>query len=185
MRRTDRKMGQDFALSVIEKAAYCVISMIDEDGNPYALPFSFVYHDKEIFIHSAKKGTKVDIFARNPRVCITCVGEVKVPDLYNEKELDSFIMDSKNLFASKVYTTEYESAIFDSRVTLVQDNDKKIEALKLLCEKYTPCKMKYFDYAMETSLNVTNIYSLTIENLTGKRKKFDSHGEEMKNGRME
>lgn len=185
MRRNDREMNREFALQVIDKAQYCVISTIDLDGNPYGFPISYVRQGDKILIHSAKKGKKVELFANNPKVSITCVGEVKVPQLYDEEELDGFIESSKSVFGAKVYTTEFESVIFDGTMELVVEDEAKIEALRLLCEKYTPSKMKYFDYAIETSLNALDIYALKINEITAKRKKFDSHGEEMKHGRME
>lgn len=185
MRRKDREMSADFALQLLDKAQFCIISVIDLDGNPYGFPISFARKGNQIFIHSAKKGKKVEIFEAHPKVSITCVGEVQVPNLYTEKEMDELVENNKPVFGSKVYTTEFESAIFEGKVSLVTDDAEKIEGLRLLCEKYTPDKMKYFDYAIEKSLPATLIYSISIENITGKRKKFDAHGEEMKHGRME
>lgn len=185
MRRTDREMNRDFALQVVDKAVYCVISVLDTEGNPYGFPISHVRKDDQIFIHSAKKGKKVEIFAQNQVVSVTCVGESKVPDLFDEETLDSFVKNPKGVFGSKVFTTEYESAIIKGQVSLVEDKDAKIESLRLLCEKYTPDKMKYFDLAIAASLAATNIYAIQIDEITGKRKKFDSHGDEMTHGRME
>lgn len=185
MRRNDREMDREFALQIVDKAQYCVISVIDLNGNPYGFPISFVRKGDKIFIHSAKKGKKVDIFDNNSQVSITCVGEVEVPELYSVEELDNLIETSKSSFSSKVYTTEFESAIFNGMMELVTDDTAKIEALRLLCEKYTPNKMKYFDYAIEMSLKATNIYAMVIDEITAKRKKFDADGNEMKHGRME
>lgn len=185
MRRKDREMDCEFALQVIDKAQYCVISVIDMDGNPYGFPISHVRKGDEILIHSAKKGKKVEIFLQNKLVSITFVGEVEVPNQFAEEYLDSFIGKSNAIFGAKVYTTQYESTIVRGTIKEIEDQDAKIEALRLLCEKYTPDKMKYFDYAIGNSIKATNIYAIQIEDITGKRKKFDSHGEEMTHGRME
>lgn len=185
MRRKDREMDEEFALGVIDKASYCVMSMIDLDGHPYGIPISFVRQGKEIFIHSAKQGKKVDIFKSNNYVSITCVGEVEVPHLYTDDELDVLVNQSKSVLGAKVYTTQFESVIFHGYLLLVKDDETKIKGLRLLCEKYMPQRMKYFDQAMEASLAVTDVYRLVMEGVTAKRKRFDSHGEEMKYGRME
>ena len=58
--------------------------------------------------------------------------------------------------------------------------DEKIKAMKLICEKYTPNKMDYFNIAIEAGLNRVNVYKISIENLSGKRKKYDSDGKELK-----
>lgn len=39
MRRKDREMNREFGLEVIDKSRYGVISMIDEDNEPYGIPY--------------------------------------------------------------------------------------------------------------------------------------------------
>ncbi len=57
--------------------------------------------------------------------------------------------------------------------------------MRLICEKYTPNKMEYFDTAITAGLNRTNVYKVEMESISAKRKKYDSDGVEMKYGRME
>ena len=45
--------------------------------------------------------------------------------------------------------------------------------------------MENFEDAIAKSLDRTAVWKIRIENLTGKRKKYDKSGEEMKFGRME
>ena len=45
--------------------------------------------------------------------------------------------------------------------------------------------MPYFMDAVEASLRVTCVLRIDIENISGKRKKYDKDGIEMKWGRME
>lgn len=56
--------------------------------------------------------------------------------------------------------------------------------MKLICEKYIPTKMDYFDLAIKAGLKRTNVYKIEIEEIKAKRKKYDINGEEMKCGRM-
>ena len=56
--------------------------------------------------------------------------------------------------------------------------------MRLVCEKYTPDKMEYFDMAIKAGLSRTNVYRVEIEAITSKRKKYDSSGKEMKWGRI-
>ena len=84
---------------------------------------------------------------------------------------------------SSVFTTEFESAIVTGMVELVEDEQEKIGAMRLICEKYTPSKMKYFDTAIAAGLKRTNVYRVGMESVTAKRKKYDSKGVEMKYGR--
>lgn len=186
MRRKDREMSKEFALEIIDKSKYGVISLCD--GNqPYGLPLSIVRHEEILYFHSAMEGRKTEIFKENSKVSVAFVGDVKVPDNFTKEELDQMSQDESKaiLFISSVFTTEFESAIVTGKVKLIEDKDEKTNAMKYICKKYTPTKMKYFDTAINAGLHRTNIYKIEIEEITAKRKKYDSKGKEMKWERME
>ena len=42
MRRKDREMDKNFALDVLKKSPYVVLSLTDENNNPYCIPISIV-----------------------------------------------------------------------------------------------------------------------------------------------
>ena len=75
MRRTDRQRGEDFALEVIDRCAYGVAAMTAGDGAPYCIPLSLVRLGDFLYFHCAMEGTKVDLLRRDPRICISFVGE--------------------------------------------------------------------------------------------------------------
>ena len=185
MRRKDRQMPQNFAHQVIDKAQYGVLSMIDGD-NPYSVPLSIVRSGDVLYFHSAKQGRKVEVLVRNANVSIVFVGDKSVPDNYSHDELEEMNSDPSKAvkLISSVFTTEFESAIVKGVVQMVDDEDEKIAAMRLICEKYTPSKMKYFDTAIDAGLKRTNVYKVKIESLSAKRKKYDDEGVEMKWGRI-
>lgn len=188
MRRKDREMGKEFAMDIIDNSRYGVISMIDVENNqPYGIPISIVRDENNLYFHSAMDGKKVKILAKNPNVSMAFIGKVKVPENYTKEELDEIVKDESKsvLLISSVFTTEYESAVVKGKVELVEDEDEKIKAMRLICEKYTKSKMEYFDMAIKAGLKRTNVYRVEIEEISGKRKKYDINGEEMKWGRME
>lgn len=186
MRRKDRQMNADFGKQVIDKAKYGVVSMIDEYNNPHGLPLSIVRDGDSLYFHSAKEGKKIDNFKNNSKVSIAFVGDVNIPENYTKEELDEIVKDESKaaLLISSVFTTEYESAIVKGEVKSVEDMQEKIKAMRLVCEKYTPDKIKYFDMAIKAGLSRTNVYKVEIEEITAKRKKYDGTGKEMKWGRM-
>lgn len=173
MRRKDREMSKEFALELIDRCAYGTLSTVDLEGQPFAIPLSLVRKENTLYFHSARQGKKVEIFEQNKQVCITFVGEVKVPNLYTNTELDDILQDETqaSMLARKVYTTEFESAMVFGSVTKVEVEEEQIETLRLICEKYTPHKMKYFDMAIKVGLCRTQIYSVEIECITAKVKK--------------
>ena len=83
------------------------------------------------------------------------------------------------------FTLEYESAVINGIAQEVFNEEEKILALRKICEKYTPLNMKEFDNAIERSLSRTAVWEIEIESITGKRKKYDTNGNEMKFKRME
>lgn len=165
MRRSDREMPAEFALGVADKCEYAVMSMVDPKGEPYCVPLSIARSGDKIYFHSAKDGFKLDCLRKNPSVCIACVGDTKR--------------------AADKFTTEFESAIIRGVCTEVTRDAEKTEALRLICEKHTPSNMADFDNAIARSLARTAVFAVTIESITGKRKKFGPDGKELKFGRME
>ena len=165
MRRIDREMDRDFALMVVDKCEYATLAMIDTDGTPYCLPISIARDEDIIYFHSAKDGRKIDALRNDSNVCMSCVGDT--------------------LRAKDKFTTEFESAILRGKASEVTEDEEKIHGLKLICERHTQTNMHEFDTAIEKSLFRTGVWKIEIADITGKRKKYDKEGKEMKFGRME
>ncbi len=187
MRREDREMDRDFAYSIIDKAKFGTLATVDEEVNPYCIPVSIARCDNTIYIHSAYQGSKIENIKRNPKICMSFVGDVNVPPPGPAGELEKAMEDPKTFrkIASEKFTTEFESAVVFGRANIVEDEEEKILGLRLLSEKYCPYNMPYFDAAIEGALKITCVIRIDIESITGKRKKYDKDGVEMKWGRME
>ena len=182
MRRKDREMDKEFGISIIDKSDYGLISMIDEKGQSYGLPLSIARKENTLYFHSAREGKKVRALKANPKVTIAFVGRVNVPENYTEEELDKMNEEPSQAvqFISSVFTTEFESSLVSGSVKLIEEEDEKIKGMRVICQKYTPTKMDYFDTAIKAGLARTDVYSLEIEEITSKRKKYDKSGKEMK-----
>ena len=102
---------------------------------------------------------------KHPKVCVACVGDTRL--------------------VPEQFTTEYESAVIRGIAYEVSDETEKRKALRLICERYAPSNMGGFEKAVSESLSRTAIWKIEITEITGKRKKYDSQGKEMKYGRME
>ncbi|PRR76946.1 Pyridoxamine 5'-phosphate oxidase [Clostridium liquoris] len=182
MRRKDREMNRKFGLEVIDKSTYGVLSMVDNDNKSYSIPLSIARDGNTLYFHSAMDGRKVEILEKNPKVSVVFVGETKIPEIYSNEELNEILKDESKagMLGSKVFTTQFESAIVVGKVRLVEDEEEKVRGLRLICEKYVPTKMAYFPIAAKAGLKGTNVYSIEIEEITAKRKKYDANGEELK-----
>lgn len=151
LRRKDREQSREFAYEVLGKCEYATISMVDLDGNPYCIPITIANDENYVYFHSAMEGSKVEILKKNPKVCLSCVGDTKVPD--------------------GKFTTLFQSAVVRGSAIEVTAPNEKIEALRLLCQRHTPANMDDFDNAIERSLARTAIYKISIDDITGKGKK--------------
>jgi len=171
MRKKSREMSAEWALEVMDKAPYMTVSMTEADGSPYAVPLSVVRTDERtLYFHCATEGKKLDILRENPRVCISAVSRCK--PTVGPKDGS--------------FTLEYKSAIAFGEATVVEDEEEKIEALRAICQRFLPGHMDAFDASVARSLQRTAVVRIRLtEPPTGKRKQYDSQGEEMKHGRME
>lgn len=162
MRRKDREMNKDFAFSVLDKAPFVTLSMVNED-KPYSVPVSIARDNDILYFHCAFEGTKIDILNKNNNVTLTAVSKCK------PRPID--------------FTLEYESAVVNGKAFSINDEKEKIYALKLICEKYALSNMDNFENAINRSLHRTNIIKIEIDDIYGKRKKYGSDGKELKYGK--
>ncbi len=162
MRRKDRQMDEDFALQVIDKCAYAVLSTVLPDGTPYGIPLSVARVGEDLYFHCAPAGRKLEGLLHNPAVSIACVGDVT-------PRTDDF-------------TTEFESALIAGRAVRVTEDEEKIAALRAISLRYTPDNMDRFDDAVARSLSRTDVWRVSMDQVTGKQKKYGPDGREIKSG---
>ena len=164
-------MSTEWAMEVLDHAPYITVSMSNENGMPYSVPLSLARaDDKTFYFHCALEGKKLDILANNPNVCLSAVTKCKP------------IVGPKD----GSFTLEFKSAIAFGKADIVKDEQEKIEALRLICERFLPQHMDSFNDAIERSLARTAVVKISLtEPPSGKRKQYDANGEEMKYGRME
>lgn len=147
MRKATRQKDTQWALDVLNKAPYMTLSMVRPDGTPYGLPLNVVRKDDTTFyFHCASEGEKIDCLKHNPIVSLSAVS--RCSPKYEEE---------KNNF-----TEYYNSAIAIGRAEFVTDKEEKIEALRLLCERFLPKHMAHFQEAIERSLDRTTVVKISL-----------------------
>lgn len=148
MRRKDRQTDEQTAYEFFNAAPYATIAF--KGDIPYCIPISTAMLNRNIYFHCAKEGTKLDMLAKDPSVCLSAV--------------------SRNVPATDKFTTYFASAVVFGRAEIVNDDNEKIAALRAICEKYTPDNMEKFDKAILKSLAVTVVIKVTVDSITGKQK---------------
>ncbi len=152
VRRRDRRLAESDALRLLREAEYGVLSMADHEGVPYGIPVNYVWDGDEcVYLHCAPEGRKLDVLAANPRVSFCVVGKV-------------------HLLPGQ-FTTEYESIVLQATATIVEDDEERWKALRLLLEKLSPDDVaKGLTYS-EKSFHRVKIIRLHIESFSGKCKR--------------
>lgn len=147
MRKIKRQKDADWALEVFDKAPYVTVSMIRPDGTPYGLPLSVVRSSTDTFyFHCAGEGEKLDCLRANPTVSLSAVS--KCTPKYEEERNN--------------FTEYYHSAIAIGKAQIATDKDEKIEALRLLCQRFLPKFMDHFEEAITRSLDITTVVRITL-----------------------
>ena len=150
MRRIGQLLDEEKAIGILEKGSFGTLALSGDDGYPYALPISYVLSGRSIFFHSALSGHKIDSIKRNPKCSFSVVGK---DDVFPE-----------------AFTTRYESVIAFGRISIVEDDEEKMRAIRLIGEKY--CSSVPFpirEDEIEKSWNALLILKMKIEHLTGKK----------------
>ncbi len=150
MRRDDRSISQDEAMSVLQKAGYGVLSVATPDGEPYGVPLNYCVIDGAIYFHSAGEGRKLEILLRNNSVSFCAVGGVKV--------------------LPEQFATNYESAIVSGRAEEVTGREKQI-ALEGIVKKYSSGYiMEGLEY-IKANGAAARVYKIVVDSITGKARR--------------
>lgn len=159
MRKYERRHDAQWAMDVFRRAPYVTLSMTRQDGAPYGLPLSMVCTDDYTFyFHCADEGEKLDCILANPIIALSAVSKCS-PKFEEEKEN---------------YTMYYHSAVAVGHAEIVCDDDEKIMALRLLCERFLPKYMEHFNDAIRRSLSRTTVVRIRlVEPAVGKSKPAD------------
>jgi nitroimidazol reductase NimA-like FMN-containing flavoprotein (pyridoxamine 5'-phosphate oxidase superfamily) len=148
MRRKDKEIGTDEAISLLTKCEYGVLSTAGNDGQPYGVPLNYAYKDNCIYFHCALAGHKIDNIESNPKVSFCAVGDTK-------------ILPSE-------FSTEYVSAVAFGVASEVQGSER-YNALVLLLEKFSPEFIEEGKKYIEKLDKVTKVIKIEIEHISGKK----------------
>ncbi|MCI5971744.1 MAG: pyridoxamine 5'-phosphate oxidase family protein [Anaerococcus sp.] len=160
MRRKDREKDKTFALGIIDKVSFGVMTIVD-DG--YSIPLSFARDGDYLYFHGAKIGEKNRLLEKENHVRIVFVGDNYLPDPIRQEEI---MKEPKKL--AKLFTLKYESAIVEGTCSLIEDKKERDLALTLICKKFYPDLDDYIKMAVDMNGDITACYKIKIEEISGK-----------------
>ena len=146
MRRFKQELPESEVLRILNEGKVAVWAVSGDEDYPYAVPVNYVYHDGFIYIHSAAQDHKIDAIRRSSK-CSVC------------------IVDKDDVVPAQ-FTSYFRSVIAFGRAEFVESEQEKIEALRMLCEKYSPG----IDPTDEINkfLKVVAIIRISVEKASGK-----------------
>ena len=148
MRRSDREIPLEEALAVLDSAEYGVLSLVDPQDKPYAVPISFVRDDNRLIFHCAIEGRKLDCIRHQPVVTFCAVGRTKI--------------------LPGQFTTEYESVLIEGIAEIIENEQQKIDDLLKLCRKYAPDDLDAAEKMINNNLHRTAVIEIRMASVTGK-----------------
>jgi uncharacterized protein len=151
MRRSDRAISPEEAITLLTQADYGVLSTVGDDGLPYGVPISFVLIDQALYFHSAMEGRKLDNLTVQPWVSFCVVGQTE-------------ILPAR-------FTTAFESVIVHAKASEVFGEEKRC-ALEALITKYAAAYHQEGLAYIEKTQAKTRVIKLAMESLTGKARRI-------------
>lgn len=148
MRRKRQQLSEEESIGILQRATSGTLALLGDDGYPYAVPISYVYTDGRLYFHSALSGHKVDA-VKNCDKASFCV--IDQDDVKPER-----------------YTTFFRSVIAFGRVHIVDDEAEKLDAARLLGNRYNPNQDEALRKEIESGLSRMLVIRFDIEHLTGK-----------------
>ncbi len=158
MRRSDREItDKNEIYEVMKQCDVCNVAFYQEDY-PYVIPLNFgvSYEDGifRLYFHAAKEGTKLELLGKNNHV--------------------AFSMDHGHKLVmgdNGTCTMEYESVCGNGSMNFLPE-EKKGMALDSIMDQYRAGEdLKHYP---EQVLKMTEVLELTVNEITGKRRKKTS-----------
>lgn len=150
MRRNKQGLSREEIQKVMARCTNGILACMGDDGFPYAVPLSYVYHNDTIYFHSAKSGHKIDAIINMPKV--------------------SFAVVDQDHVVSEAYTTHFRSVIAFGKARIVT-GDEWLDAFTALVEKYSGNQPPEEKKREVQECKQSHIIAIDVMHITGKQSK--------------
>lgn len=149
MRRKKQALSPAACDAILQAGTSGVLALSGADGQPYAVPLSYVYHEGKIYFHCAKAGHKLDLLDQNPKASFCVIGQDQV--------------------VPEKYTTYYRSVILFGTVRRLTAGEEKRAAILALARRYSPDEpAEKVDAEIARYWDALCMLELTPDHITGK-----------------
>lgn len=148
IRHQSQALSREEIDEILDKGTSGVFALAGEEY-PYAYPMSYLYYDGKIYFHCEKKGHKIDHLRNNDKVSFCVLGQ------------DEIVADE--------FTTYYKSVIIFGRASSIQDDEKKLQMIRLLSDKYSPDREEEREEIIEQYFPALEMIEVEIDHIQGKQ----------------
>ena len=154
MRRKDREVTNRADLEqILQSCQVCRLGLVDGD-QPYIVPLNYAYdwqgENPAIYVHCATVGYKLDLLAKNNRVCV-------------EVDTDHQLIAAE---AAADYSYAYSSFIGFGRALLLTEDADKRYGLQLLMQQI----VGEGEYPLPENLDNVAVLRIELDSFSGKRR---------------
>lgn len=120
MRRWKQQLTDEECMALLKNEPRGVLGLLGDDAYPYTVPMDFIYDEAahKLYFHSAKEGHKMDALSKHGKA--------------------SFCVYDKGYRKDGHWSLNIRSVIVFGRIAVVVDQEKALEKLRALAEKYYP-----------------------------------------------
>jgi len=154
MRRREREITDRAEIDAIIRSARVMRIALVDGERPFLVPVFYGYDGQALYFHSAQKGSKIEILARNANICFEIGLDHGV--IEDEKPCD--------------FEARHRTVIGHGKAVFVTDPAERIRALDLIVAKFTDRKFEY----PAPNLAVTAVVRIDVETFKGKKHGFDA-----------
>ena len=111
----------------LHSMSFGFLSIQSEEVFPFITPLNFVYYQKKVYFHGSRKGHKMSLLQKSPRVSFAVADEYAL--------IPSWFSDPKKACPA---TSFFKSVILYGTASIVEDDHRKARALQAFMEKLQP-----------------------------------------------
>lgn len=149
MRRVRQQLTAAETEEILNQGSTGILALTGDGGYPYAVPLNYVYEQGKLYFHCGKTGHKLDAIRSTPKVSFCVITQDRVlPDKFN---------------------TDYRSVIAFGSARVLDSEDGRLHAIRLLNRKYSSEFPAEGEAAIQRDWNHFLAVEITIDHMTGKR----------------
>ena len=149
MRRARQALPMAECEEILRRGTSGVLSVLGDDGYPYGVPLSYVWHDGALWFHCAKQGHKLDAIRGCDKV--------------------SFCVIDRDEVIPAEYTTYFRSVIVFGKAEILSSPEALRTAMAPLADRYDPsATAERRDGTIEKEMPALCMVKLTPEHISGK-----------------